>query len=124
MDIELEEHLSYKQKILKKKLLGSLYIHKSSPDFETRPSPDTKKQAWLRTESLQSNEMHTLQPTEDLFYGIGNRIGSDFKTTVTTYIWQHHKQFFTNSTIGKSCPARKQWKLPLFPETKSIAKPF
>lgn len=45
MDIELEEHLSYKQKILKKKLLGSLYIHKRSPDFETRPSPDTKKQA-------------------------------------------------------------------------------
>lgn len=48
MDIELEEYLSYKQKILKKKLLGSLYIHKSSPDFETRPSPDTKKTSMIK----------------------------------------------------------------------------
>lgn len=32
-------------------------------------------------------------------------VGSDFKTTVTTYISQHHKQILINSTVGKSCPA-------------------
>lgn len=43
MDIKLADHLSYKHKILEKKLLENLYVHKRNPDLETKPSSQLEK---------------------------------------------------------------------------------